>query len=63
MKTTYVCASAKKNENINEFFEEVTKLFLIKSPPIPHWFKKSIYMIYYLLILKIKNRLINLENS
>ena len=46
MKTTYACASAKKNENINESFEEVTKLFLIKSPSIPHLFKKSIYMIY-----------------
>ena len=30
MKTTYFSVSAKKNENINEFFETATKLFLIK---------------------------------
>ena len=30
MKTTYFSVSAKKNENINEFFEAATKLFLIK---------------------------------
>ena len=30
MKTTYFFVSAKKNENINEFFEAATKLFLIK---------------------------------
>jgi len=30
MNTTYFSLSAKKNENINEFFETATRLFLIK---------------------------------
>ncbi len=30
MKATYFNVSAKKNENINEFFEAATKIFLIK---------------------------------
>ena len=30
MNTTYFCLSAKKNENINEFFEAATRLFLNK---------------------------------
>ena len=31
MKATYFSVSAKKNENINEFFEAATKIFLIKN--------------------------------